>query len=138
MTTTPRALLDASALVAWLLEERGEQTIDRLLPVSAISTVNLAEAFERVTQTEWSVESAVDELRAVGLTLLPFEAEDAALVPQLRRAGRKLPGAPANGSALSLGDCCCLAVAVRRQLAVITDDGAWTGLDLAVPVHLFR
>jgi ribonuclease VapC len=138
MPPVPRALLDASALVAWLRDEKGSETVERLLRISAISTVNLAESLERASVTDWHMADTIDDLRALGLAILPFEPEDAALVPSLRKAGRKLHGAPKNGTALSLGDCCCLAVAQRRKLAVITDDSAWTTLDIGVAIHLFR
>jgi ribonuclease VapC len=138
MPPVPRALLDASALVAWLRDEKGSETVERLLRVSAISTVNLAESLERASVTDWHMADTIDDLRALGLAILPFEAEDAAFVPSLRKAGRKLHGASKNGTALSLGDCCCLAVAQRRKLAVITDDSAWASLDIGVAIHLFR
>jgi PIN domain nuclease of toxin-antitoxin system len=134
----PRALLDASALVAWFLDEKGAETIERLLPVCAISAVNQAEALERTAVAEWDLANTVADLRAYGLTVLPFEAEDATDVPMIRKAGRQLPGAQSGRSALSLGDCCCLAAAARRDLPVITDDSAWIGLNLGVKVHLFR
>lgn len=69
--------------------------------------------------------------------MLPFETADTVFVPQVRTAGRKLATAGRGGS-LSLGDCCCLATAIRRSLPVITDDGLWPALDLGVRVHLFR
>jgi PIN domain nuclease of toxin-antitoxin system len=136
--TEIRAVLDASALVAFLCDERGAPVIERLLRVCAISTINLAEALERADVPEWHAPAALEELRSLGLTILPFEAEDAVFVPPLRRAGRKLPRATAKAGALSLGDCCCLATAQRRGLGVITDDTAWQALDVGVAVHLFR
>ena len=139
MTATDvRAVLDASALLAFLCDERGAPVIERLMHVCAISTVNLAEALERADVPEWHASAALQELRSLGLTILPFEAEDAVFVPSLRRTGRKLPRATAKASALSLGDCCCLATAQRRGLGVITDDTAWQALEIGVAVHLFR
>lgn len=137
MTSGPRAIMDASAVVAWLLEERGARTIERLMPVSAVVSVNLAETFERLGRTDPDELAATGEdLASLGLMLLPFETADAVFVPQVRTAGRKL--ATSGGGSLSLGDCCCLAAAVRRGLPVITDDGLWPALDLDVRVHLYR
>lgn len=137
MTSDPRAIMDASAVVAWLLEERGVHTIERLLPVSAVVSVNLAETFERLGRTDPDeLASTSEDLASLGLSLLPFEAADAVFVPQVRTAGRKL--ANSAGGSLSLGDCCCLAAAIRRSLPVITDDGLWPALDLGVSVHMFR
>ena len=136
MAEQARALLDASALVAWLKEERGADTIDRLMPVCAISSVNLAESLERASVTAWRLDNTITDLLAYGLTVLPFETDDAAQVPIVRRAGRALSKDGTN--ALSLGDCCCIATARRHGLPVITDDSAWSALDLGVKVHLFR
>jgi ribonuclease VapC len=138
MASGPRAIMDASAVVAWLLEERGARTIERLIPVSAVVSVNLAETFERLGRTDPDELAATGEdLASLGLSLLPFEAADAVFVPQVRTAGRKLATSGRGGS-LSLGGCCCLAAAIRRSLPVITDDGLWPALDLGVRVHLFR
>jgi ribonuclease VapC len=130
--------MDASAVIAWLLEERGARTIERLIPVSAVVSVNLAETFERLGRTDPDELTATGEdLASLGLSLLPFESADAVFVPQVRTAGRKL-ATSGHGGSLSLGDCCCLAAAIRRSLPVITDDGLWPALDLGVRVHLFR
>lgn len=132
----PRAIMDASALIAWLRQERGAATVERFLPVSAIVAVNLAETYEQLGHSEPEVLVEVTEdLLSIGLTLLPFDPRDAEFVPLVRAAGRRAAG---GRGGLSLGGCCCLAVAVSRRLPVITDDGLWSALDLGVPVHLFR
>jgi ribonuclease VapC len=136
MAEPARALLDASALVAWLKGERGADAIDRLIAVCAISSVNLAESLEHASGTAWRQVDTIADLRACGLAVLPFEADDAAHVPIVRRAGRALSKVRTN--ALSLGDCCCIATARRHGIPVITGDAAWTALDLGVMVHLFR
>jgi PIN domain nuclease of toxin-antitoxin system len=39
---------------------------------------------------------------------------------------------------LSLGDCACLALAIERDLPVLTADPAWAGLGLPIDVQLIR
>lgn len=138
-----RAILDASALIAWLNDERGAATIERLLPVCGIVAVNLAEAYERTdTRDPADLDEVADDLSALGLTLLPFETDDAKYVPLIREEGRRTATrgeeAMVIPDGLSLGDCCCLAAAMRRDLPVITDDTAWQTLGLGLTVHLYK
>lgn len=136
--TALKAILDASALVAWILDEKGAETVERILPVCGITTVNLAEVLERAAVAEWSLTETVEDLQAYGLTVLPFGVQEATHVPVIRKAGRAVAGTKTGRNALSLGDCCCLAAARHHQLPVVTDDSAWLGLDIGVKVHLFR
>lgn len=108
------------------------------MSVCAITTVNLAEVLERAAVAEWSLTETVDDLVAYGLSVLPFGVEEATHVPGIRKAGRARSAATPNRSALSLGDCCCLAAARQHHLPVITGDAAWLDLDIGVTVHLFR
>ena len=60
----------------------------------------------------------------------PLSAAQASAAGLLRRMTR------AQG--LSLGDCCCLALALERGARVMTADRAWAGLDLGVEIEVIR
>ncbi|HTE66823.1 MAG TPA: PIN domain-containing protein [Candidatus Binatia bacterium] len=128
----PRCVLDASAVLAWLFRERGEQLVDRMLEHGALSTVNLAEVLYRSDEAGMEIEGLEQDLKALGLRVVSFTDGDARLVPEIRRAARR------ERQRLSLADCCCLAMGVRLNLPVVGGDQAWESLQLGVDVHPIR
>lgn len=70
-------------------------------------------------------------LGAAGVHIFPVTEADAELAGALRTVD--------GGRALSLGDRCCLALALREpSTVVLTADRAWATLDLPVTVRLLR
>jgi len=69
-------------------------------------------------------------VEGLGVTIVPFGAEDAELAAQLRSSTQIL--------GLSLADRACLALAARTDLPALTADRAWAGLDVGIRVRLFR
>ncbi len=130
------AVLDASALLAYLQGEPGADAVAGALSQGAvISLVNLAEVFSKVAERGKDPEALETELSMRGLLYgvleaQPFTREDALEVARLRPLTRSL--------GLSLGDRACLALARRLGLPALTTDKNWARLDLGVDVRVIR
>lgn len=124
------AVLDASAVLAWLRDEPGADIVTGHLDDAMISAVNLSEVHQKLAQRGVDADRAVRQLRTLGIGVEAVDVTDALA------ASRLWPSTRAAG--LSLGDRCCLALAARLQAPAVTADTAWTGLDLDVEVISIR
>lgn len=124
------AVLDASAVLAWLRAEPGADVVETYLEGVVISAVNLSEVHQKLTQRGVDADRTVRQLRTLGVRTEAVTAADAVtaatLWPLTRAAG------------LSLGDRCCLALAARLGGPAITADAAWAALDVGVTVVPIR
>ena len=121
-------LLDASAVLAAAQGEAGGEAVSALLDRAAISAVNALEVMA-VLARSLGDDAARQGFAVLHLTVLTFTEAEAALAQPLLARHRGL---------LSLGDAACLATASRHGLPVLTADRAWTGLGLALDIHLIR
>jgi ribonuclease VapC len=124
------AVLDASALLAWLTGERGAEVVGEYLPRAVISAVNLSEVLCRGHSLGRNVASLPARLGQLGLAVEPFTTDDALIATDIFARDRR--------RVLSLADRCCLATAIRLGLPAVTDDRAWSTLDVGVEVVAFR
>ncbi len=130
------AVLDASALLAYLRDEPGADVVaDAIAGGAAISTVNLAEVLGRAAEHGDEPARLASQMRERGLldgaiSVESFSDEDAIEVARLR------PETRARG--LSLGDRACIALARRLGLPALTADTAWSRLDLDVALRQIR
>ena len=111
------AVLDASAVLAFLLRESGGDAVSLRMSEAAITTVNLSEVagyYARVGKAEVDIRAM---LAALPIERIEFDSElalDAAmLLPLTQPAG------------LSLGDRACLALARRLDVPALTADRLW-------------
>lgn len=124
-------VLDASAVLAMLNEEPGADVVTAKLAGATMSVANLAEVLGKVSDVGADMVTVERLLRAAGVTFIPLDEADARMVAALRRVD--------GGMALSLGDRCCLALALRSDPAeVLTADQAWRELDLPLSVQILR
>jgi ribonuclease VapC len=121
-----KVILDASALLAWLQDEPGAEVVEEVLSDAAIASLNWSEVYQKSFIHGVEVAGLRSDLEAVGLVILPFDAEDAERAAMLWKAG----------SGLSLADRACLALGIRHSVSVWTANWAWaqaaTGADIRV------
>jgi ribonuclease VapC len=121
-------VLDASALLTWLLDEAGAEEVEPLLAESMISSLNWSEVLQKSISRQVDTSGLRDDLAALGLSIAAFDQEDAALAARLW----------VPGEGLSLADRACLALGLRHQLPVVTADRAWAKKSVSVPIQIIR
>jgi PIN domain nuclease of toxin-antitoxin system len=118
-------VLDASALLSILLDERGHQRVHTILDRSRIHAVNLAEVVGRLVRSGMPAKRAVATLHELHLEVEEeFRARQAEFCGALLGTRRDL--------GLSLGDCVCLTLAACSGAVAVTADRRWNELDGAV------
>jgi len=126
-------VLDASAVLAYLLDEPGKDAVlAAILEDSVMSTVNFAEVAARYVRGGAGSDVVADLRAQFPVPLIPFDDDlveaVALLYPVASKAG------------LSLADRCCLALAAKLDRPAMTADRAWSRIagEIGVTVELIR
>jgi ribonuclease VapC len=130
MPSSPRIILDASAIIAYLDEEPGSQIVEQWLPDSAVSMINICEVISvlvREGKPEEQVSLRVNELVPL---IVPFSWDiariTAALIVETQSKG------------LGLGDRAALATAKMMKLPVLTAESRWLDVAAGVDIRFIR
>jgi PIN domain nuclease of toxin-antitoxin system len=117
-----KVLLDASALLAWLNEEKGADKVDKVLGEACIGAVSFSEAGARLLDAGVPEEHLADALD-IGLEVIPFDTPLALAAAQLRGITKPY--------GLGLGDRACLALGWTLKLPILTADTGWRKVKVA-------
>jgi PIN domain nuclease of toxin-antitoxin system len=128
--STVEFVLDASAVLALLGNERGTEQVKAALGSAVMSAVNLAEVLAKlgdrgVTEAEQRVIRM-----SLDIDIRSFDEHAAWRASSLR--------SPTKSRGLSIGDRACLALALEEGLPALTMDRAWSALDIGVDVRALR
>lgn len=126
-------VLDSSAVLAWLRSESGAEVVDPLLAHGIVAAPNWSEVWQKLAQHGADAARVARRLRVLGLRVEPLGISDAESAARMWAATRS--------AGLSLADRCCLAVAVRLDVPVVTADTAWARVDRdgpGVEIRLIR
>ena len=131
------SVLDASAVLAYLLQEKGQDRVEAALDAGHcwLSTVNLCEVLGKLCDRGMPLQEAQAAVDDLGLFIKDFDAEAASLAAMLRTQTKPI-GA-------SLGDRACLALAEKAAnsqviLTVFTAEQAWAKLKWPFKVTVIR
>ena len=124
-------VLDASAIIALLLEEPGaEKLTDEILSDAVASTVNLAEVQTKLVHRGYDPDEAWEDTLEQVTAAEPYTADQAKIAGTLVRNTAQF--------GLSLGDRSCLALAIALNADVYTTEKLWKNLKLGIPIHVIR
>jgi len=123
-------ILDASALLAYLHQETGWESVQSVLPESCIGTVNWSEVAQKIAQKGMDVGAVRNLLEELGLMIVPFSVEQAEIAAQLWEESRRF--------GLSLADRACLGLAIEHETRVLTADSVWSELALNIEIQQIR
>jgi ribonuclease VapC len=124
------AVLDASALIAFLRREPGADKVAEVLARSCISAVNLAETLGKLVEHGKPLEATCYQVERLRVAVVPFDEEQARIAASLWKQTRKV--------GMSLGDRACLALALKASLPALTTEEKWTKCDLGVSIVRIR
>jgi PIN domain nuclease of toxin-antitoxin system len=123
-------VLDASALLALLNKEVGEEIVQELIPESVISAVNFSEVVACLSRFGVPQADIPDMLDILGLTVIPFDKDMAYSAGQMADFTKSM--------GLSLGDRACLSLALKLNAMAVTADKIWENLGNVVQIKLIR
>ena len=123
-------VLDTSAVLAVLLEERGAENVIPHMRGADMSIVNVCEVLTKSAEHGGDVNTVERILTSYHIRVRAFRIGHALEVARLRPLTQHL--------GLGLGDRACLAQGTFSRMPVLTADKRWSELDLNIDIRLIR
>ena len=124
-------ILDASALITLLSEEKGHEVVASILPKSIMSSVNVAEVAKFLIEKRGlSKEEVSNIIHSLIEKIMPFDTKLALTSSDIISQTKSL--------GLSLGDRACLALAISNGYTVYSSDKIWSQLELDCKIVVIR
>ena len=115
-------ILDASAVLAYLQNEKGKEKVELILETSAIGRINATEVLTKLIEKGMSFDDAKEAFDNLDLQIIEFDEKQSLKSAELRPLTKHL--------GLSLGDRCCLALAMTENLPAVAADRNWAALNV--------
>jgi ribonuclease VapC len=123
-------VLDASAVLALLNRETGQDKVAAALGDSVISAVNFCEVMGKLIDNGLSEDEARESIDLLNMEVISFDIDLAHVAAKLRARTKNL--------GLSLGDRSCLALGLALRQTVVTADREWATLRLGIKIEIIR
>jgi ribonuclease VapC len=123
-------ILDASAILALLLGEKGSEIVQTHLVGASVSALNYSEILTRLSRLCGSLDEAKRRVDRHDFAIVAFDAEQATLAASLVPATRQF--------GISLADRACLSLGLSRGLPVLTGNRMWGQLEIGVRILQIR
>jgi PIN domain nuclease of toxin-antitoxin system len=124
------AVLDASALIAFVRNEPGAERVAAVLTGACISAVNLEETLSKMIQYGKPLEAAAYQIERLRLPVVPFDSEQSRISASLWKGTRSI--------GLSLGDRACLSLALKLSVPALTTERDWSKINVGVQIEKIR
>lgn len=122
---------DSSVLIALFAKESGYEIVKQHLKKAIISSVNVAEVYKYCIESQKLTE---DECRSLiqlsGIKVIDFCAKQALITTKIIEKTKPF--------GLSLGDRACFALAMCKNVPILTCDKIWKKVDLGLNVLIAR
>ena len=115
-------VLDASAVLAILQNERGREMVEARIERSVIGRINFVEILTTLVNKGMLLDAAIEALDSLDLTVIELDRAQSIRIAELRPLTRHL--------GFSLGDRACLALAIGENATAVTADRNWVGTDV--------